>query len=82
MEPYPVSFSVDYPDRPLNRASSAFRLFTIIPIAIVIGLLEHANASYRSGGSNDTWFMPIAPPVETCTIISGASARMAATVSR
>ena len=57
MEPYPVSFSVDYPDRPLNRASSAFRLFTIIPIAIVIGLLEHANASYRSGGSNDTWFM-------------------------
>ena len=57
MEPYPVSFSVDYPERPLNRASTAFRLFTIIPIAIVIGLLEHANPSYRSGGSNDTWFM-------------------------
>ena len=57
MEPYPVSFSVDYPDRPLNRTTSAFRIFTIIPIAIVIGLLEHANASYGDSGDSGTWFM-------------------------
>ena len=27
------------PDRPLNRLTSAFRLFTVIPIAIVLGAL-------------------------------------------
>ena len=37
MEPYPVRFWVDYPDRPLNRVTSAFRIFTAIPIAIIIG---------------------------------------------
>ena len=37
MEPYPVSFSVDYPDRSLDRVSSAFRIFWVIPIAIILG---------------------------------------------
>ncbi len=36
---YPARLSVDYPDRPLNRLSTFFRLFAIIPIAIVMGLL-------------------------------------------
>jgi hypothetical protein len=36
---YPASFNVDYPDRSLNRLTSFFRLFTLIPIAIVIGML-------------------------------------------
>jgi Domain of unknown function (DUF4389) len=47
MEPYPVNFSVDYPDRSLDRATSAFRILWVIPIAIVLGLLDHA-----SGGAN------------------------------
>src|SRR5437660_6644962 len=34
---YPVQFSVDYPDRPLNRLTTFFRIFTVIPIAIVLG---------------------------------------------
>ena len=34
---HPVSFSVDYPDRELNRLTSFFRIFTVIPIAIVLG---------------------------------------------
>ena len=34
---YPVSFSVDYPDRELNRLTTFFRIFTVIPIAIVLG---------------------------------------------
>jgi hypothetical protein len=38
-ESYPVRFAVDYPDRQLNRASSAFRIFTVIPIAIVLGAI-------------------------------------------
>jgi hypothetical protein len=37
---YPVNFSVDYPDRVLNRATSFFRIFTVIPIAIVLGTLS------------------------------------------
>jgi hypothetical protein len=32
---YPLTFSVDYPDRELNRLTTFFRIFTIIPIAIV-----------------------------------------------
>src|ERR1044071_5673238 len=35
-ESYPVTFTVDYPDRDLNRLTSFFRLFTVIPIAIVL----------------------------------------------
>jgi hypothetical protein len=34
---YPVQFSVDYPDRPLNRLTTAFRIFVAIPILIVLG---------------------------------------------
>jgi hypothetical protein len=34
---YPVQFSVDYPDRPLNRLTTFFRLFVAIPILIVLG---------------------------------------------
>jgi len=37
---YPVQFSVDYPDRPLNRVSSFFRLIAVIPIAIVLGAVS------------------------------------------
>ncbi len=36
---YPVHLSIDYPDRPLNRLTTAFRIFTVIPILIVISLL-------------------------------------------
>jgi hypothetical protein len=38
--PYPVQFSVDYPDRPLNRLTSAFRIFVAIPILIVLGAVS------------------------------------------
>ena len=34
---YPVHFAVDYPDRALNRLTTAFRIFTAIPIVIVLG---------------------------------------------
>jgi len=37
---YPVQFSVDYPDRELNRVTSAFRIITIIPIAVVLALIS------------------------------------------
>jgi len=37
---YPVQFSVDYPDRPLNRLSTAFRIILVIPIVIVLGAVN------------------------------------------
>src|SRR5690348_17010563 len=37
---YPVQFSVDYPGRPLNRLSTAFRIFLVIPIGIVLGAVS------------------------------------------
>jgi hypothetical protein len=36
---YPVSFSVDYPERELNRVSTFFRIFAVIPIALLAALL-------------------------------------------
>jgi hypothetical protein len=48
--PYPVQYSVDYPDRPLNRLTTFFRLIVTIPIAIVLGLVEGAyTTSYDYG---------------------------------
>ena len=50
---YPVNFSVDYPDRPLNRLTSFFRVFVVIPIAIVLGTVisggEHAGWGQNGG---------------------------------
>jgi hypothetical protein len=40
---YPVRFDVDYPDRDLDRLSTAFRLVWIIPIAIVAALIAHTT---------------------------------------
>ena len=48
-EEYPVRFSVDYPDRPLDRLTTALRIFTVIPIAIVLGSI----GGYASGGGYD-----------------------------
>ncbi|HEX7475130.1 MAG TPA: DUF4389 domain-containing protein [Dehalococcoidales bacterium] len=45
---YPATLSVDYPDRQLNRLTSFFRIFTIIPIAVILGLI--ANGTFRWGG--------------------------------
>ena len=32
---HPIKLSIDYPDRPLNRLTSFFRIFTIIPIGVI-----------------------------------------------
>ena len=47
--PYPVRFSVDYPDRDLNRLTTAFRIFTVIPIAIVLASLGGFSGQYGAG---------------------------------
>jgi Domain of unknown function (DUF4389) len=56
MEPsdYPVTFSVDYPDRKVNRLTTFFRIFTVIPILIIAALLA-GGGSYSAGGSEVGW---------------------------
>jgi Domain of unknown function (DUF4389) len=51
---YPVTFSVDYPERELNRVSTFFRIFAVIPIAILAALLpggEFAGGADWGGSS-------------------------------
>jgi hypothetical protein len=50
---YPATLDVDYPDRPLNRLTTFFRAFTIIPIAIVLTTVSGATEVY-SGGTGST----------------------------
>ena len=53
---YPVTFSVDFPDRDLDRVSTAFRIFAVIPIGIILSLLSGASLRYATttNGTNDT----------------------------
>jgi len=46
---YPLEFDVEYPDRDLNRLSTAFRIFWVIPIALVLGFVGHTTFSAGSG---------------------------------
>jgi hypothetical protein len=49
---YPAKLKIDYPDRQLNRLTSFFRIFTVIPIAIVIALLSGPGLSWKSPSSS------------------------------
>jgi uncharacterized protein DUF4389 len=49
---YPVALSVEYPDRDLNRVSTAFRIFAVIPIAIVLGSIGGYSGEWANGGSS------------------------------
>ncbi len=51
---YPVQFSVDYPNRPLNRLTTFFRIIVIIPIAIVLGSV---GGGYFTGEDDNFQFI-------------------------
>ena len=60
-ERYPVQFSVEYPDRELNRLTTAFRLIVAIPILIVaasIGGVGSKHAVTIAVGSGGLLFLP------------------------
>jgi hypothetical protein len=53
---YPVQLAIEYPDRKLNRLTTAFRLIVAIPILIVaaaVGAVGGHGGTYASGG--ETW---------------------------
>jgi hypothetical protein len=53
-ESYPVRFAVDYPDRDLNRLTVFFRIFTVIPIAIVLGTIGGYTSEWGDAGAETT----------------------------
>ena len=64
--PYPVQFAVEYPDRPLSRLTSFFRIFVIIPISIVLGTVSggtwewtggHSSMAYGGAGAGGLLFL-------------------------
>jgi Domain of unknown function (DUF4389) len=60
---YPVQVEVEYPDRPLNRLTTAFRIFAIIPIAIVLAAVSGGTwSSTTVNGTTQT----------TTTVVAGA----------
>ena len=44
-KPYPVSLTVEYPEQPRNRLSVFFRIFAVIPIAVILFLLVGAGSN-------------------------------------
>jgi len=58
---FPATLEIDYPDRELDRLTTVFRLFTIIPIAVILALLTrgtvHAGAANHVVGSGGIVFL-------------------------
>src|SRR6476620_3592842 len=55
-EQYPVQFSVEYPDRDLNRLTTAFRIIVAIPIVIVLAAIGGNDWSGGWGGEHGAVF--------------------------
>jgi len=49
---YPVQFEIAYPDGPLNRLTTAFRIFVAIPILILISTLGAHEGAYGGGAGH------------------------------
>lgn len=54
MSDYPVQFSVAYPDRDLDRLTTFFRIFTLIPVAILFGTITGLSTSHEGIGDSAT----------------------------
>jgi len=51
---YPMSLSVDYPEK-LNRLTTIFRVFMVIPIFIILSLLVGSNGNQESVTGGWSW---------------------------
>ncbi len=50
---YPVQFSVDYPERPLNRVTTLLRIFVAVPILIVLGSVDGGVWQWSTSNGSD-----------------------------
>jgi hypothetical protein len=55
---YPVEFDIEYPDRPLDRLSTAFRLIFAIPILVLLAAL--GGSAFGGGGGDWLFFIGLA----------------------
>jgi len=44
---YPASLAIDYPDRALNRLTTGLRMFTLVPISIILALVNSGTIDFR-----------------------------------
>ena len=51
---YPVQFDVDYPSRPLDRLTTAFRVLIAIPIVVVLTMLSGSALDSGDHSTRDT----------------------------
>jgi Domain of unknown function (DUF4389) len=51
---YRLQLSVEYPDRDLNRLTTALRIFTVIPIAIVLASIGGYSQQWDAGAETST----------------------------
>jgi hypothetical protein len=58
---YPIQFDVDYPERPLNRVTTAFRLILAIPILVVLATISATG--FEAGRDEGAPFAGIATGV-------------------
>jgi Domain of unknown function (DUF4389) len=65
---YPVRFAVEYPDRDLNRLTTAFRIIVAIPIFVLLSTIEgggwggtgdQAGAGFALGGTGILFLPPL-----------------------
>ncbi|MGI8405165.1 MAG: DUF4389 domain-containing protein [Thermomicrobiales bacterium] len=52
--PYPVRFTVDYPDRTLDRVTTFFRIIMAIPILVVLGAVSAGTWEWTSASGTMT----------------------------
>lgn len=64
---YPASLQIDYPDKPRDRVSIAFRILMVIPIAIVLSMISGGvnqytidRVTYSWGGTGGIVFLAVA----------------------
>ncbi len=52
--PYPVTLEIEYPDRELNRVTTAFRIFVAIPILVVLASVGGGSLVVGAGRNRAT----------------------------
>jgi uncharacterized membrane protein len=57
--PYPLTFSVDYPDRELNRVTSGFRIILAIPLLLLLALFGKGQFAGHPVSAGLLLFLPV-----------------------
>jgi hypothetical protein len=57
--PYPLTFSVDYPDRELNRVTTGFRLILAIPLLLLLAVFGRTEVGGHPLSAGLLLFLPV-----------------------